>query len=85
MRIHEALEAIMAVSIVALRSRENYDSVMRAVARSGRDADRSTVRANEWERREPLHGESVTHVSGINRHLCDRNRPQGDVMGLVGF
>ena len=25
--------------------------------------------------REPVRGESVTHVSGINRHLCDRNTP----------
>jgi hypothetical protein len=26
------------------------------------------------ERGEPLRRESVTHVSDINRHLCDRNR-----------
>ena len=25
----------------------------------------------------PLRAESVTHVSGINRYLCDRNRPLG--------
>ena len=33
------------------------------------------------QRRKPLRRKSVTHVPGINRHLCDRNRPENQWSG----